>query len=364
MYMYIPYAYETVQYCTRDIGMLALRCLAAQGVPDVHKAEHKRAHLMAAAASCMAEFQSVQAEELTLLPTLLRIAPRAGVFMELGALDGVDGSHTLLLEKCFNWTGILMEAQPTTFAYLSRAPRRSKKFHAAACKDGSNVSITKMASGISVVAEFASKEYIARWGRHFPKPSAGGGYVQVPCMGLATAMQQSGFAAIDFLSLDVQGAEDVALSTVDPTVFKVILVEAESTSWAKTIRVRKMLTNLGFRLRAGMHAGKPLGSDLFLAPGVPDLRVGWADANATDPDAESAWRATVERLKAREDASTLLPKLYKYKHALLHAYANDLSSATWPNQDDIASVAARKVAWKQHMTTKGSLGDQESVQHL
>lgn len=38
-----------------------------------------------------------------------------GFFLDIGAFDGIKFSNSYLLEKNFNWTGILIEAHPVTF---------------------------------------------------------------------------------------------------------------------------------------------------------------------------------------------------------------------------------------------------------
>ena len=35
-----------------------------------------------------------------------------GVFVELGAYDGITSSNTLVLEKCHGWRGVLIEGKP------------------------------------------------------------------------------------------------------------------------------------------------------------------------------------------------------------------------------------------------------------
>ena len=60
-----------------------------------------------------------------LLPLWFHL-PVRGSFVEIGANDGLSGSQTLVLERCLGWDGLLIEANPTTFAtLLSSATRPS-----------------------------------------------------------------------------------------------------------------------------------------------------------------------------------------------------------------------------------------------
>ena len=59
--------------------------------------------------------QSGMAEDLLLLPTLLlHTAMKPGLFIELGAADGLTGSNTYMLEQCFGWGGLLVKRRPPT----------------------------------------------------------------------------------------------------------------------------------------------------------------------------------------------------------------------------------------------------------
>ena len=66
------------------------------------------------ALSCALEqSRSQHFADLSLLPFLLRAANSSrGHFVEIGALDGVSLSNTLMLERCFGWGGLLVEASP------------------------------------------------------------------------------------------------------------------------------------------------------------------------------------------------------------------------------------------------------------
>lgn len=45
---------------------------------------------------------------------------KPGFFVEFGATNGVDGSNTFLLEKLYNWTGVLAEPNPACYEELSK----------------------------------------------------------------------------------------------------------------------------------------------------------------------------------------------------------------------------------------------------
>jgi hypothetical protein len=48
-----------------------------------------------------------------------------GIFVEIGALDGVTYSNTLFFERMFDWRGVLIEAQPENARRLLRVNRRN-----------------------------------------------------------------------------------------------------------------------------------------------------------------------------------------------------------------------------------------------
>ena len=59
---------------------------------------------------------------------------KPGSFVELGALDGTTFSNTLLLERCYNWTGLLIEANAENYEQLQRAKRKAVSQHYAVCE--------------------------------------------------------------------------------------------------------------------------------------------------------------------------------------------------------------------------------------
>jgi hypothetical protein len=64
------------------------------------------------------EARSQHGEDLQLLVPLLCMASYGApaTFAELGAFTGVELSNTVMLERCYNWTGALIEGNPNNFA--------------------------------------------------------------------------------------------------------------------------------------------------------------------------------------------------------------------------------------------------------
>ena len=168
-----------------------------------------------------------------------------GTFVELGALDGVTGSNTYALEKCLNWRGLLIEANPESYAKLQVSGRKAAKVHSAVCPRPGYVNVTAHGSVFAGMPSEMSAAYIRSWGRHIPQRHA---VVEVPCRSLTSLMQDNGLpSGADFLSLDVQGAEELVLSAVDPAVFKVIMVEMDGFDKAKQRRIHSLILKAGLK---------------------------------------------------------------------------------------------------------------------
>jgi FkbM family methyltransferase len=173
-----------------------------------------------------------------------------GTFVEIGAYDGVD-SQTRVLETCYGWSGVLIEANPEHYKWLLRANRSSatKRVFSAVCQPPPNTTTgtvtMRLAGGtISSVVGLAYA-HDRRYGVHFRRNSS---TAQVPCSTLPHIMANNGLSSgATFLSLDVEGAEKYVLETV-PLVnfpFDAVLVEADGLSREKDQQVDKMLQNAG-----------------------------------------------------------------------------------------------------------------------
>ena len=210
--------------------------------------------------------RSQHVEDMLLLPTLLLAVgmARPGVFIELGALDGTTFSNTLVLERCFNWTGVLIEANPFNFQRLAKSRRVATKVHAAVCNGTGTVRMTKRGGPMA---------------NHLDRSARDEELVDVPCRPLTAILKEAGHESADFLSLDVQGAELSVLRTARLSSFKLIMTEAYGGGTMASARrhVADEMANAGLvrQMAIGVY-----GSELYAPPEVQAVPVRtWQQAN-------------------------------------------------------------------------------------
>jgi FkbM family methyltransferase len=129
-------------------------------------------------------------------------------FVEFGALDGLLDSNSLYFERERGWTGLLIEANPSTFKLLERNRPSAKVCNAAVYDRNGTVEFEKIGgslygwSGIKDTIEPQHRQRIeddVNWWRRR--------MIKVPCRTLDDILTEFGIHRIDYLSVDVEGAE-------------------------------------------------------------------------------------------------------------------------------------------------------------
>jgi FkbM family methyltransferase len=226
------------------------------------------------------ESRAGMGEDLLLLPTLLHAVGqrgRGGLFIEMGAADGVTGSNTYMLEMCFNWTGLLIEGSPTNFELMrTRSGRRSVMVHSSVCNETHTVPFTKHGGLVSGRPDIMLPSFMKRFSNSHRLGDDGRGIVQVPCQPMNAIMAAHGFATEHFhyFSLDVEGAEDRVLEGTDATRFS--LVETEELPRGGSVdRVEVEDPEKEARVVASLaRAGLQLSAELWLPWGRTFLMQG------------------------------------------------------------------------------------------
>jgi FkbM family methyltransferase len=153
---------------------------------------------------------------------------RDGFFVDIGAHDGVELSNTYVLEKRYGWQGICVEANPESFELL-KANRAATCIHA--CLDQCEGSV-----------EFAKR------GMHGSILGVGdeegpSETVVVQSKTLNRVLQeQNAPLEIDYLSVDVEGAEDRVFAGLDLNSVDVTCMTVERPS----AHLRRKLAAAGY----------------------------------------------------------------------------------------------------------------------
>lgn len=143
---------------------------------------------------------------------------RAGVFLDIGAYDGVTISNTYGLEVGYSWTGYCVEANPKLFAQLSK----NRKCHCVnACIDHSKSKV-RFAPGDAlggIVGEDTDNKL----------ESSDDLFLETRSL-MQLMDEINAPLTIDYLSIDIEGAEGRALSSFDfrRCVFNAITIERPS----------------------------------------------------------------------------------------------------------------------------------------
>ncbi len=153
--------------------------------------------------------ESQSNEDIALLPLLLEAAgSKPGTFTEIGAYDGHNGSQTWLLERCFGWSGVLIEASPQNFAKLNvtHRSRHTAKVHSAVCNGTGEVAVKGGGGTVAGVASDFARSFARQWGRAHGSCGGMPCVTHVPCRPLPKIIADAGFPHTTFLSLTWRAA--------------------------------------------------------------------------------------------------------------------------------------------------------------
>lgn len=140
---------------------------------------------------------------------------RNGVYVEIGAMDGVGASNTLFFEQHLNWTGVLIEPSACGMCVLPKLRPHDRTVNAGACSTPSRLR--------AAASEFGFK------GRPFCSQADSacvGADFSVPCEPMARLLAPLP-SRIDLFSIDVESNVMEVLRTIPwgDVVIDVLLVE-------------------------------------------------------------------------------------------------------------------------------------------
>ncbi|XP_050711749.1 uncharacterized protein LOC126995893 [Eriocheir sinensis] len=145
-----------------------------------------------------------------------RIFPnmKGGFFLEVGAADGELHSNTLYLERQMGWRGLLIEAFPGTYQQLLQKHRKAYSIQTA-------LSLTNKSTEVKFRVLGPKGELSSVWDKK------GKTIITVRALPLYAILKALDVPVIDYLSLDIEGAEMKVLDTLPWDKVKVRVMHVE-----------------------------------------------------------------------------------------------------------------------------------------
>jgi FkbM family methyltransferase len=157
---------------------------------------------------------------------------RDGVFVDVGAYDGIAGSNTLFFEKFLGWKGVCIEADPNQFAKLTTFRSCDCVQACIAASDGS-AKFLNVADGLTMMGGLV--EHYEPADLKMVTERSAAKIVSVTTRRLDSVLAERKIAAVDYLSIDTEGSELSILKSLDFERFKVRALSVENNRNAPQI---------------------------------------------------------------------------------------------------------------------------------
>ena len=197
--------------------------------------------------NCRNGSYSQYGQDLVVLDLLENIS--SGVFIDIGANDGVTGSNTLLFEKK-GWQGICVEPHPLIFKKLNN--QRACHCVNACITDSDSIvdflAVHGAANMLSGIESFMDQRHIERIDQEIAAEGGSTQRIEIEALSPSTLIDRFSLSKIDFLSVDTEGCELPILKSFlsENTIPKPKVISVENGS--RTSSLFDYLTSVGFIL--------------------------------------------------------------------------------------------------------------------
>lgn len=192
---------------------------------------------------------------------------RNGVYIELGALDGILYSNTKFFEDSLGWNGILIEPHPEKFKSLQiNRPNNFLFNNLVSChKEPLQFRyFVDCLSAVSGVENTLSQSHLDvffdnEWNKSLPQ-----GKILMEPITLTEIVNQTKLTHIDLLSLDVEGHEYEVLKSWDFSIpIDIILIETLGNQHEKEELCREILLKNNYKFIASYKHNEIFGINTY-----------------------------------------------------------------------------------------------------
>lgn len=175
---------------------------------------------------------------------------RRGFFVEFGAQDGVELSNTYLLEKGYEWNGILAEPSRLWPEVLKKNRHCALDFRCVWTMSNTQIEFLQAPEdGLSTISKFADID------AHAPERKDGIKYL-VEAVSLNDLLKQHNApTTIDYISVDTEGSEYDILSAFDFNAFDVRIFSIEHNYTDTREKILSLMTSKGYVRKFDLLSG-------------------------------------------------------------------------------------------------------------
>jgi FkbM family methyltransferase len=159
------------------------------------------------------------------LATQVFAGQRNGVFVDVGAYNGIEGSNTLHFEKFLGWTGLCIEPDTSQFEKLKRLRSCPCVQTCIADKNGT-ANFLRVDKGLTMMGGLV--DHMAPSNLQMVQQRSNASIVEIPVRRLDDVLAEYGIGAIDYLSIDTEGSELSILRTLDLSALRVRVLSVEN----------------------------------------------------------------------------------------------------------------------------------------
>lgn len=174
-----------------------------------------------------------------------------GVFMDIGAHDGISINNTLFFEKEHQWSGVNVEANKKVYDRLCVNRPTCINLHcAASSNDGTvqfvqNEGYTEMLSGI---VDNLDPRHVARINREIHIMGGSSNTVIVPSKRIETICDEHNIKHVHYLSIDVEGGEFNVIKSINFDKVFIDIIDFENNYNDVSAPIIEYLKNKGYSI--------------------------------------------------------------------------------------------------------------------
>lgn len=173
-----------------------------------------------------------------------------GVFLDIGAHDGINKSNSYFFEKYLDWSGVCVEPIPDVFNRLKQ--NRKCTCINAGVSDTNGSAVFWRIQGYSEMLSGLAENYNEQHKQRIKKElEVYGGILEeltIEIMDINTLLGKNNIDHIDYCTIDVEGSEEKILSVLDTKAIEISVLTIENNYNSQSLR--RLMKDKGYKLHS------------------------------------------------------------------------------------------------------------------